>query len=526
MNGIPGVSHLGGSIVIGNKNAGLELGGSQMTLDFADQFRTPFEIDTFKLIANASLIDSDLLISIPSFEVTNQDLSGMGRVWIEANQADKPFLYLRAKFADAKGSSTSKYVPVKLMPKKAIDWVDRGIRAADVAAGDLLYHGRLTKINTLVKNRAGELVVDFGVKNAEVMFDPEWAIARNGEGRVVFHNLGVDVVLDRVSFDRIDNGRAHVSIANFRHLEILVDVDVNASTKAALQTWIKTPVSRRYRPMLKKLRNIDGSVTAKIGILLPISDKNKQNMVDIDLSFKESAVEIPAWGLDLTAINGDLQITGESLTAKAMQAKFFGDPMLVDISTDKQSDQTIVRASGNVKSQQLMVLLPDYLKSGITGSSDWQVKLGIANSQSDNLTPVVEINATSDLLNTTILFPPPFRKPASFNRPAAMQVSVFDNDSIDFNLRYGSNILASGNLKADSQAGYRLDTLGLGFSTELRTSTGPGIKVYGRLRHLPLDEWIDYYRSRIESAGANASDLMALMDSVDLELQSATYLTA
>ncbi|MCZ6723821.1 MAG: DUF3971 domain-containing protein [Gammaproteobacteria bacterium] len=522
VNGIPGFSNLGGSFVIGKKNAGLELGGSQMMLDFADQFRAPFEIEIFKLKAYASLIGKDFLMSIPSFEVANKDLGVEGRVWMEVNQADKPFLYLRAKFANAIGSSTSKYVPVKLMPKKAVDWVDQGIRAADVAAGDLLYHGRLKHIKTLVKNRAGELVVDFGVENAEVMFDPKWAIARNGAGRVVFHNLGVDVALDTVSYDGIENGSANISIADFQHVEIKVDVDVDSSTKAAVQTWIKTPVGAKYESISKKLRNIKGSVKARIGILLPISDQNKANTVDIKLSFKNSAFQAPAWGLDLTAINGELQITEQSLMAKAMEANFFGDPVVVDIGTDHKNDQTIVQARGHIKSQKMLVLLPDYLKSGFQGSSDWHVKLGIANNPARNLGPIVQINANSNLLDTEILFPIPFSKSGQSSRPATLQVSIYDNDWIDFNLHYGSNIKARGRIKADNRGGYRLHTLGLGFSTPIRAKTSPGIKIYGLLRQLPLDEWIDYYQSRIVSGGARAADLMALMDSIDLEVQSAS----
>ncbi|RLA11523.1 MAG: TIGR02099 family protein, partial [Gammaproteobacteria bacterium] len=521
VNGIPGMNNLGGSFVIGKKNAVLEIRGSQMTLDFADQFPAPLEVEELTLAANISLVGSDFLISVPSFEIYNSDLRGTGRLWIEANKADKPFMYLRASFADARGSSAPKYVPLKLMSKKLIAWVNQGIKNADVAHGDLLYHGRLRNIKQLVKNRAGELVVDFQVENAEVLFDRKWPVARDGAGRVIFHNLGVDVALDKVSLEGIDNGSANISIANFVHAEIKIDVEARASTATTLQTWINTPVGRKYRPIVEGFRKVQGSVDARLGILLPISDKKRREEVDIKLKFTNSAVEVPAWGLDLTAINGELKITEKSLTAKAMKANFFGDPIVVGINTDAGNDRTLVRASGNIESRQLLVLLPEYLKDGFSGNSDWQVKLEIANNQTSKRKPIVRINAASEMLNTEVLFPAPFRKSAQSSRLANIQLSIFDSNQVDFNLSYGVNIRAKGTIEADSQGDYRLQRLGLGFSTALRNKTSPGIKIYGSLRQLSLDEWFDYYHARIETRGADAADLLEIMDSIDIEIQSA-----
>ncbi|MFA9421248.1 MAG: YhdP family protein, partial [Gammaproteobacteria bacterium] len=415
-NGIPGVSHLGGSFVIGKKNAVLNIDGSQMTLDFADQFPAPLEVDELKLSANISLAGDDLLMSVPSFEISNSDLKGAGRLWIEANKADKPFMYLRAIFTDARGGSASKYVPLKVMPEKVISWVGQGIKNADSPHGDLLYHGRLRNIKKLVKDRAGELVVDFQIENAEVLFDRKWPVARNGAGRVIFHNLGVDIALDKVSLEGIDNGSANISIADFSHAEIKIDVEARASTEAALQTWVSTPVGRNYRPIVKGFRKVKGSVDARLGILLPIGDIKRREEVDIKLGFAKSAVEVPAWGLDLTEINGELQITEKSLTAKALKGKFFGDPIVVDINTDASNDRTMVRAQGNIESRQLLVLLPKYLKDGFTGNSDWQVKLAIANNQTNKQKPIVQINAASEMLDTEVLFPAPFKKTAQSSR--------------------------------------------------------------------------------------------------------------
>jgi uncharacterized protein (TIGR02099 family) len=519
-NGIPGLGYLDASIVFGNSNAAINLSGDHMTLDFVDQFRAPLDVENFKMNTNISLVGDDFIISAPAFEIANDDLRGSGRLWLEANKLGRPFMYLRASFADARGSSTSKYVPVKLMPRKVIDWIDQGIKNADVPHGDLLYHGRLKSIKKLIDDRAGELVVDFQVQNAEVLFDKNWPVARNGEGRVIFHNLGVDVTLNTVSLEAVESGVASVSIADFRQAEIAVDVATTATTDIALQTWINTPVGNKYESIVKGFRNVDGEVDAKISILLPISDPERQPQVDVSLAFSNSTVDAPAWGLNLTGVNGSLQVTEQSLKANSMQANFFGDPIEVDIYTQTKTDRTMVQARGNIQSQELLRLLPDYLGDGIQGKSDWQIEIGITNKPATAKNPIVEINAKSEMLNTEVLFPAPFRKVAGGSRASQVQVAIYDNNQVDFNLSYGVGVMAQGAIAANDQGVSHLQNLGLGFSTALRPMTSPGINIYGSLRQLPLDEWFEYYRSRIVSKGAKASDLVELMDSINLEVQS------
>jgi len=523
VNRVPGVNRIDGSLVFGNKNAGLDIKSTQMSLDFSDLFRAPLEIDRFKLKADISLHEDGWLLSAPVFEAGNGDIKVTGRLWLESDQAEKPFLYLRANLEDGDGSTTSKYLPTIIMPEKVVNWVDRSIKAVAVSDGGLLFHGRLENIQSLEQNKSGEMMVDFGIDKTLVQFDPDWAPARNGKGRVLFHNMGVQIDLDSVSFESIDDASATITIVDFEHTVVDINVTSKIATNTALQTWVGTPVGRKYASLVEKLHRPSGSVFANLAISLPVGVSKARERVEVNLQFDKAAFEAPAWGLEFSQIEGNLLVTGQGMAARGIKALFYTSPVVVDVSTDKKNDRTLLNVSGLIDSQQLLNLLPAYLTQGLAGSSQWDIEVGIANGQPGSARPTVQISAKSGLEDTQVYFPEPFSKPASSYRQTAVNVSIFEDDSIDFAVDYGFDVKTQGQLKLDSENAYQLSVLELGFSTPIRPLSTSGIKIYGSLPSLPLDEWIDYYRSEIAPKYSNTGDAISLIDTVILDIETTLF---
>ncbi|MBT8434878.1 MAG: hypothetical protein KJN95_09455, partial [Gammaproteobacteria bacterium] len=172
---IPGATNLNADFLLAGKRLGVNVYGERVSLDFADFFRAPLEFDVLELNANASRNDSgEISFSINDFQANNQDARVSGRVWMESDEHERPFMYLRAKFTDADASSAGKYMPIKLLPEKTLEWLDRGIKGGFSPAGDLQFHGRLSGFKKLQQEKSGEFFVDFNVEQADVFFAPGW----------------------------------------------------------------------------------------------------------------------------------------------------------------------------------------------------------------------------------------------------------------------------------------------------------------------------------------------------------------
>ena len=159
---------------------------------------------------------------------------------------------LRAAFKDAVAASTSKYIPVQLMPRPAIEWLDRGIVEGFVPEGELQYHGRLRDIRELAREQAVEFFVDFRVERGNIFFADDWLHARDGYGEVLFHNVGVDFDISSGSYERIHGARARGRIADFDNASLELSISIDASTADAIRVWTGTPVGRRFATVQRR----------------------------------------------------------------------------------------------------------------------------------------------------------------------------------------------------------------------------------------------------------------------------------
>ncbi len=519
----PGMDGVNARFTLGRKNALVQLNSDQMALDFADQFREPFQFDQMQIRAYASLVEKGLVISAPSFAAGNADIKVTGRIRLEIDQAGAPFLYLRAQFEEGRGSRNGKYLPIKILPKKVVAWLDQGIRKVDISAGEVLFHGRVDSIKSFEVQKSGEMVVDFDIDNAEVLFDPKWAPAREAGGRVMFHNSSMEITVDRVKFEQIDSGKGRISIANLRKAVVEIDIETSTTTEKGLDTWLSVPLGRKHAFIGDYLRDIRGGVRANIDLSIPVNKKIAGNKVDVELKFDKAAFKAPAWGVELSDINGVVRVTGNGVSAKGVNALYFQDPVVVDISNTAENRQTIVLANGLIDSRKVFSRLPDSLVQGVEGRSPWQIRLAIANRRQNQRQPAVRIRATSGLENTAVLFPEPFNKKPEVLRNLSAELIIFGIDEIDINARYGPDIKMRGRLHTDNRGGYKLAAMDIGFSTPLKDPVARGFRIYGSLPKLPLDEWIVWRKSIIASQSDDAPRLTDLLEMVDLKIQSTLF---
>ncbi len=506
----PGITNLNADLLVGNNKLGARIHGESIRLDFGDQFKAPLELDELELNANATRHESgEIVLSVDEIQAHNQDAKISGRMWLETEQDEPPFMFLRADFSDANAGNASKYLPVKLVPKKTQEWLDRGIISGISPGGDLQFHGRLRDIREFASDYSGEFFVDFNVEQAEVFFAPGWLHAKNGAGRVLFHNTGVEFDLDRVSYENLDNARARGAIANFHEAVLELDIKSEVPTVDAVRIWIDTPVGARFRKQVSNLHDLGGDVRTEIKIQLPLSE-NEEPQVRVDLDFDNARVQAQNWGLELSQINGRLQVTQDTIVGNEISASFFGDPVEIEINTDKSDGNTLVEVYGLLESRNLLTLLPNAWTRNINGKSDWQVKLDIAADSAPAEQPYLRINATSNLKATGIELPRPLAKPGNDSTRISTALKFFP-DHILFEADLGADMRSRGQVSLNSNQDFELNSLELAFSSELKAKPQNGLHLYGTIPDITVEEWVSF----LNSTGTTNP---ALLESVELEL--------
>ncbi len=510
----PGASNINADFQLGRGRLGARVYGQNIVLDFGNHFEAPLEFDRLEAQATAARFDGGLVLSVSDLQIGNQDIKAAGRMWLEIDQDRRPFTFIRASFSDADGSSTSKYLPRNQLPLKTQAWLDRGIKQGDVSTGEMQFHGRLRDIRALNREMAGEFFVDFSIDRAEVFFAPGWQPARNGSGRVLFHNVSMDIDLDRASFDKIDNARARITIADLDNPSLELKIETLSSTALAVETWLDTPVGKRYRPVMSNLDDFDGAVATEVNLSMPLKGPDPEPDVRVLVNFENASARSEPWGLDLSQVNGGMEVTADGIRAQKIAARFFDDPIEIDIATPGPGANTRVSARGRIETRQLLNKLPSSLTRDLDGKSDWRLRLDIAGLSTPRDKPLLRLNATSNLRNTAIGIPLPFAKPA----PASLQVTAdvdFFEEQIWFNSKVGDSIRARGQLVADDERDFTLNLLDIAFASELKSETRKRLNIYGSIAEISIDDWLEY----LEDSGAADRDLLG---SVDLELAQVT----
>ena len=511
---IPGATNLNADLVIGDGRLSAQVHGEEVSLDFGDFFRAPLYFDSVSMDAVLDLHPSgNLLLAADNIRVRNSDAKIDGRLRLEADGRETPFMFLRASFSDAQPVSAGKYIPLPLMPVKTIEWLDRGIRGGVSPAGDLQYHGRLRHMKKLEYNREGEFFVDFDVEDAEVFFAPGWLPARNGNGRVVFHNMGVEFDLDSASYENLDGVRAQGRIADFSRASLELGIDADAATGDALRIWKNTPVGQRFSDLLDELHDLDGGVSTDIEILLPLSKTQTEQSVTVNVDFKNAALRADNWGLDISQLTGHLEVTEDSLEANDVSARFFGDPVEIDAIGENTRVNTRVIVKGNIETSNLLRKLPPQFAQNINGSSNWVVRVDVAGDSAPAQSPRLRIDAASNMKQARIDFPAPLRKAEDDFVAVSTRVDFHPRD-IRFIVGLGEEFRARGMLDTNTDTGYRLEQLEIAFADELRGNASPGINLHGRITELHVDEWIKVF----SDAGQTE---VSILNTVDLDIASA-----
>ena len=511
---VPGVTNLNADFILGNNRLMATLHGEAVSIDFGDEFRAPLRADSINMeVTMNRLPTGNLLFVADEFQLRNPDIKAVGRLRLETDGQNAPFMYLRANFTDTHANSTGKYLPVKLMSTGIIEWLDRGIVGGYVPAGDLQFHGRLQDIVKLAHEHAGEFFVDFSVQQAEIFFAPDWLHARNGKGQILFHNVGMEFDLEQASYENIDGIKVRGKIADFHHASLDLTIHAEAPTRDAVRVWRDTPVGEGFREVLANLQDYGGTVSTSIDMRLPLSDKVTEPRVSVEVDFKNAATRAPGWGVDLSHITGRLKVVGDTINARGISARFFDDPVGIDINSENTALSTRVSVAGNLASANLLRQLPFYLREAVTGDSDWQVGLVISGDSAPAEEPFLRINATSNLDGTTLDMPQPFRKEGPDSRRVTADVDFFPQE-IHFLSRIGDDIMGRGSLGNRDDGEYRLEALEFAFSRALGAERRPGIHLAGRINEVNIDEWNSFL-------SITGTDKPSLLSSIELGIDRA-----
>ena len=508
---IPGFNNLTGDIKANQSTGKLRLNTRNAKLDIKDALRWPIPADKLTGEIDWNIQDTntngkEAKIDVSKLAITSPHLSGVvdGYYIMDGNKGG--YLDLKGKFESGDAKYALFYYPT-ILGKNTLHWLDTSILAGHARDINLTVKGRLADFPFVdsknnINTKLGIFKVTAKVSDSIIEYGTGWPLV---EG------LGINLLFEGKRME-LNATSGHVfgnQIVSSKSIIAQLDADdpilnIVSEIKGPVIDGIKfvnnSPVAELTQGFTDNLKT-SGQGKLNLSLKIPLNDIERAQYKGVYLisNGMMESVDVPA----LSHINGLLEFTESSLTAKNIKATAFGAPVAFNLASGK--DKIIhVNAKGKITDDVIkqFFITQNLVKGGnyISGNTDW---LGDITIQK----PTVNIAIRSDLFGLSSKLPLPFNK--TINERLSLRIDKKQDATSDLIVvNIGNKVVAkvsrtlvNGKLQLD-RAVIRLSSdknssAALNTSNpspaELNTNNeigkAKGLQIFGSLDYLDGDAW-------------------------------------
>ncbi len=492
---IPGFSNFSGNFKASQKGGQLQIDADNGKLELKDILRWPIPIDSLSGKIRWDISDKVTEIKVSNLKASNPHLSGTIDASYSMDGIKGGYLDLSGKFDKGDAKFAHFYYPI-MLGEATLHWLDTSILGGQARDIDVKVKGRLDDFPFVdAKNNLNPNLGLFRVtaKLSDVLLE-------YGTGWPVINNLGLDMLFEgkrmelnahtgKIFGNQITKSKTTIAQLDADYPILNITAEVTGPVSEGIHFINKSPVLEVTQGFTEDLKT-SGNGKLSLGLTIPMQnlDASKYKGVYQITNGSMASASIPT----LSDINGLLEFTESSLSAKNIKASAFGSALAFNLNSGK--DKVIrVAAKGRLGEDSLRQVMKDQgfekAASYINGSTDWSGNIVIQK-------PRVNVSIRSDLVGITSRFPAPLDKmgnqPLNFmfdKRQDANTDRFFINLDNKITVR-ATRLLENGKLKLQS-ADIRVNS-GSATTTAAESandSRSGGISIIGKLDYLDADAW-------------------------------------
>ena len=519
---LPGLRNLVASLRGRGRDGSGRLASPGLRVDFGDLFRTPLQADVDAEL-QFSLQPGRLLLASPDFSVRNEDAALKGRLRLEVEPGQRPFLSLRALADRANAAATGRYLPTRIMPPATVKWLDTAIRGGRLTRADLLFHGRTRSLKQLAASQSGEFDALLQIVDPRLEYRPGWPAVTRGRGELEFRNLGMYGQFEEVDFDRAQARRVEVAIPDMTRARLQLSTEAENDAGALLDSLARVKELPLFQSLREPTESMAGPVGLQLDLDIPLSHKQQARPMSVtaDLDFRGVSWKAPDWLVDASDLRGRMLLKDRKLVSEDLKALYAGDPIQVRVDGDLEQGLTRIDIGGRIQSARLLGLLPPAFSAAFEGRSDWKLKLDLRQARASQPWRL-DIRADSDLEGTALTLPQPLSLTAEQRQPLHFEGRISARQYVDFRLDMPSRLRLAGryDLIAEGDALQRIDYLNLLVGEGELPRGDAGLRLRGRIRRLDLDAWQDWLDRNARDIELSGEGLLSRVQQLELNAGS------
>lgn len=492
---LPGASGIDGEIRVDNNGGYLALKSNDASLSLPKLFRAPLEVTQLNGDLYWQLSKGDWMVESHSMQLHNSDATLALSLGLKRGER-APEIALHAEFSAPSVANTSHYLPVGIMPRASVDWLDSAIVNGTASAGEMLLYGPLERFP--YKEEDGLFDIRFNLTDGILDYAPGWPRLEEVEAEVIFSGSGMEI--NAVAAKSLDADVTQVTarIADLRAHPALLEIDGNAEGGAedALDFVRRSPLAQRFGAFAEGAEVTAGRSWLDLSIDMPLA--NMPVRVAGAVRFAEAGFYLADRAIDMSDVNGDLHFTESSVEIDAIQARLLGMETMITAQTVSSTSgvKTEITADGTATADDVRRLLEAPLLQRVEGEAAWQAKLVVPSG--DIKREATMLTISSDLKGMAADYPYPLGKEAVDSGRLLVETAfprALDRLVV---VEYGSQL--QGLFDVDEKMGLQRGAITFG-AGEAVLPQEQLISVSGKLSHLILEEWLPLLEAAAERGG-------------------------
>lgn len=491
---IPGFNNLSGELSANQKSGSLRLDTHQANLEMKGILRWPIPFNTLEGKVTWNIDDHQTEINVNSLKMNSPHLSGTVDASYLMDGKKGGFLDLKGKFNHGNAKYAKFYYPT-MLGETTLNWLDTSILEGTANDVNLIVKGRLADFPFVdsknnLDTKQGLFRVTAKVSDALLEYGTDWP---------VIEKLGLDLLFEgnrmelnahtgHIFGNQIIKSKTTIAQLDADYPILSIQSELQGPVSEGIVFVNKSPVHTLTEGFTDNLKT-SGTGKLSLGLSIPLEDLDASKYKGLYqiTNGKMESEDIPT----LTQINGNLEFTENSLSAKNIKALAFGSPLAFNLSTAKDKSIRIL-ARGKLSDSSIKQMLKEQslakASDYISGGTDWIGDILIQK-------PRINISIRSDLTGITSRLPAPFDKSASQalslrvdkrqepnlsntfinigNKAGAKITSVLNDGKFELN---NANIQLGGDIKVEP-------------SVSNESGKPTGISLTGNLDYLNADAW-------------------------------------
>jgi len=425
-----GVSGLSGSVEYENGHARLFMDSRNSQLQFKNLFRDTMEFDEVYGVVDIFNQEDEWRVTTDSLVAKSPHIETENRMVFSVSNSQKPFLDLITKFKNGDAQYTKRYLPVSIMGKKTVSWLDNGIKSGSVLQGGYMFYGNLSDMP--FKGNEGISLAFFDVENVHLHYLDNWPDIKGVNATLRFENESMYIKgRGGSTFDsNITNAQVSIDSFFFPVLEVKGDVDVDLSD---IRPFLENSVLRNYKDTYIGNVDLKGPGSLNLNISIPLVNDSLPQWAG-ELSVDDAHLTLIRENYKFTAVSGKFSFADSFIESSPVTAKIDNRPVKVKVET-RQIDKDVnyhIDIEAYLDSKTVLSPIPK-VREYIGGFANWDVDIDIAGSAIKN-NELVGVKISSDLKEVESKIYGPLFKSVDEPMSLLMNVKVMEDSTVSYDL--------------------------------------------------------------------------------------------